>query len=187
MGYRAVRKGVRDHPRSRGVYMYALYSKPRDVGSSPLARGLPAYPWASAQSRRIIPARAGFTGRPSAPSPATRDHPRSRGVYKNPYEDHFDRKGSSPLARGLPRSSGVYAWESGIIPARAGFTPARHGRGNNERGSSPLARGLPLPCSHSKAFARIIPARAGFTYYSGVGGAPISDHPRSRGVYSCGI
>ena len=50
-----------DHPRSRGVYEAPLTIRISQVGSSPLARGLPApTPW-TAWDRRIIPARAGFT------------------------------------------------------------------------------------------------------------------------------
>ena len=51
----------RDHPRTRGVYLYAPHDRMRAVGSSPHARGLP-YPLLLIASRaRIIPARAGFT------------------------------------------------------------------------------------------------------------------------------
>ena len=73
----------------------------------------------------IIPARAGFTADIRWGGSHHRDHPRSRGVYHvistlRPY-----LAGSSPLARGLlirfPRIQG----QSGIIPARAGFTDAQ--------------------------------------------------------------
>ena len=53
----------RDHPRSRGVYR----TRPRRQcclsGSSPLARGLPGCGDSRRADLRIIPARAGFTGR----------------------------------------------------------------------------------------------------------------------------
>ena len=56
-------------------------------------------------------------------------------------------------------------------------------RACTQRGSSPLARGLLCGwCSFWGSF-RIIPARAGFTFLDRCGYAPISDHPRSRGVY----
>ncbi len=79
LGYR---DGVRDHPRSRGVYcarsrarMSAGGSSPlarglltdlldpeqQYSGSSPLARGLQQQPRSQHITRRIIPARAGFT------------------------------------------------------------------------------------------------------------------------------
>ena len=153
--------------------------------------------------RRIIPARAGFTRgsmRPSGPGP---DHPRSRGVYRAPTCGPRCGPGSSPLARGLPVSSIWNAISSGIIPARAGFTPtdAPHGpadpdhprsRGvysrpgpvaNGRRGSSPLARGLRGLGAVRREHSRIIPARAGFTQRDGDRGRLGGDHPRSRGVY----
>ena len=111
------------------------------------------------------------------------DHPRSRGVYmwvkKNPHEN----QGSSPLARGLHRIRHALPVETGIIPARAGFTitariperlSADHPRSRGVYGprltamisgvgSSPLARGLPTLKSLKIDRPRIIPARAGFT------------------------
>ena len=54
-------KGRRDHPRSRGVYSENFEVERRIVGSSPLARGLPAGGRPSGGRRGIIPARAGFT------------------------------------------------------------------------------------------------------------------------------
>ena len=91
---------------------------------------------------RIIPARAGFTSTRTRSRSAIGDHPRSRGVYL------------SLLHR--------VRVSTGIIPARAGFTP---------RSSTPTREG------------RIIPARAGFTGPR-TRSAPLSrDHPRSRGVY----
>ena len=70
-----------DHPRSRGVYASARVSASQSVGSSPLARGLPAGSAASGIARRIIPARAGFTRARRTLPGAAGDHPRSRGVY----------------------------------------------------------------------------------------------------------
>ena len=71
-----------------------------------------------------------------------------------------------------PRSRGVYV--SG--PRR--FSPIP--------GSSPLARGLPNWPDKPLIRIRIIPARAGFTsaYEAFMDGN--ADHPRSRGVYTCG-
>ena len=92
------------------------------VGSSPLARGLPAKPINFIIKTGIIPARAGFTSPTPCPGPALRDHPRSRGVYERAREVETQVTGSSPLARGLRthRVSGVDCLR--IIPARAGFT-----------------------------------------------------------------
>mgnify|MGYP001669839845 FL=1 len=175
----------------------------RSGGSSPLARGLPA-----ARLRRlfcvgIIPARAGFTPGAGSVGAGWWDHPRSRGVYMNPFPRRTISAGSSPLARGLRTVRDVIRGGSGIIPARAGFTSAAknsytcaadHPRSRGvyawcwERrsglvGSSPLARGLhePVPAAHD--LGRIIPARAGFTNGAGCDSRRQWDHPRSRGVY----
>ena len=51
-------------------------------GSSPLARGLLAARARLLPLTRIIPARAGFTMTRCPAGPAMRDHPRSRGVYR---------------------------------------------------------------------------------------------------------
>ena len=93
----------RDHPRSRGVYWTVSTPSTTVVGSSPLARGLPARPTRAPQTahgssplarglldtydklnprKRIIPARAGFTAAARRASITVPDHPRSRGVYR---------------------------------------------------------------------------------------------------------
>ena len=153
-----------DHPRSRGVYGPYLHGLLGDQGSSPLARGLPQMETDLTNDYRIIPARAGFTGR------AFRRIGRWRG--------------SSPLARGLHSDCGADRGRLGIIPARAGFTPSGivltfatrdHPRSRGVyitplfslievMGSSPLARGLPSYILRDVDGVRIIPARAGFTY-----------------------
>ena len=71
----------RDHPRSRGVYHKMAGTFEGFIGSSPLARGLPARDRLRAAHGRIIPARAGFTTDPTPTAHASKDHPRSRGVY----------------------------------------------------------------------------------------------------------
>ena len=50
-----------DHPRSRGVYDEQVPVPLQQLGSSPLARGLPHVSITSIHIARIIPARAGFT------------------------------------------------------------------------------------------------------------------------------
>jgi len=192
-----------DHPRSRGVYGDYATSSHYTGGSSPLARGLLRRAPSFAVTRRIIPARAGFTFPLTTTSTCPTDHPRSRGVYDEHGDGLVGDTGSSPLARGLlgaavPPLPGVR-----IIPARAGFTLASSGRYLSDPdhprsrgvyqygtvatrtgwGSSPLARGLRGPWGRSGGLLGIIPARAGFTTSTGgpAWGAP--DHPRSRGVY----
>ena len=51
-----------------------------------------------------------------------KDHPRSRGVYLFYLRGNVMAEGSSPLARGLPRTMRLRSWRIRIIPARAGFT-----------------------------------------------------------------
>ena len=53
--------GPRDHPRLRGVYCQPRFFSFRAAGSSPLARGLRRHLSHLRDSRRIIPACAGFT------------------------------------------------------------------------------------------------------------------------------
>ena len=71
-----------DHPRSRGVYVSPRRAIPPTLGSSPLARGLPRASAVSVISVGIIPARAGFTNGRRILLGQLRDHPRSRGVYR---------------------------------------------------------------------------------------------------------
>ena len=111
-----------DHPRSRGVYQAVSRATYKELGSSPLARGLHLRGTVPDLPRRIIPARAGFTRRVAFRRVAFRDHPRSRGVYATHPGHPRPGMGSSPLARGLrprhplgggafpdhPRSRGVY-------------------------------------------------------------------------------
>ena len=174
-----------------------------EEGSSPLARGLQSVLLVTARCARIIPARAGFTGRRGRRRRTCRDHPRSRGVY-NLVENRATRPGgSSPLARGLPGRGACTPYRPGIIPARAGFTGRHPHRGSptpdhprsrgvytpaspwsrRATGSSPLARGLRERRDRPVDQDRIIPARAGFTMrFSSLPSPPV-DHPRSRGVY----
>ena len=174
------------------------------AGSSPLARGLRECWLRMRRCGGIIPARAGFTAAHASRTDTVKDHPRSRGVYKQVQAYAGNLSGSSPLARGLRRHirerHGLY----GIIPARAGFTdPCGDGlfsstdhprsRGvyspgascpSRPVGSSPLARGLHLRHHLIRVTRRIIPARAGFTSQPLLLTVSPWDHPRSRGVYA---
>ena len=176
-----------DHPRSRGVYQIIAAEISRRLGSSPLARGLPAALAQQVDVGGIIPARAGFTRRARAAGGCRWDHPRSRGVYRARLVSAARRAGSSPLARGLPGVADGGRTVSGIIPARAGFTgifytphsedwdhPRSRGVYTASRagaysgmGSSPLARGLHRNQRRGHEESRIIPARAGFTGAAG--------------------
>ena len=173
-------------------------------GSSPLARGLHLYAGWPLARRRIIPARAGFTGVVDFGVLDEGDHPRSRGVYDVRPVGRVPADGSSPLARGLHVAVPAGGGDDGIIPARAGFTrspsssespepdhprsrgvyPIRRTASSGMNGSSPLARGLHLPGVLSPRASGIIPARAGFTRSSLGSPRRPRDHPRSRGVYA---
>ena len=118
-----------DHPRSRGVYDFDMTSEDREIGSSPLARGLLIVGQHPLHPLRIIPARAGFTAS-GPPRPTARpDHPRSRGVYFGTEKPDVASQGSSPLARGLRIRCLLGALALRIIPARAGFTAEREATG----------------------------------------------------------
>ena len=175
-----------DHPRSRGVYPVLCLVVAACSGSSPLARGLPKlFPGAIA-FLWIIPARAGFTDSARKCAKSCQDHPRSRGVYYGKWPASHETGGSSPLARGLRAPMSFVDRLARIIPARAGFTYGKWPASHETGGSSPLARGLrDNPLAHPRVI-RIIPARAGFTACGPAGWRRTSDHPRSRGVYTCG-
>ena len=114
-----------DHPRSRGVYASRCCGTGEPSGSSPLARGLLTSQEVAAAVGGIIPARAGFTRPRLQRHLRRRDHPRSRGVYVLLAVADHALGGSSPLARGLRPHGADDVHETGIIPARAGFTGTR--------------------------------------------------------------
>ena len=180
------RTWARDHPRSRGVYSGDGHQRVSSQGSSPLARGLRRRVPGVGALRGIIPARAGFTVAGAGRDRHPRDHPRSRGVYYRSSPVTGPAPGSSPLARGLRRRRRGHHVRPRIIPARAGFTSVGGVGFVDVGGSSPLARGLQKRSEECTEYRRIIPARAGFTRLSSESSAEFSDHPRSRGVYTCG-
>ena len=118
--------GIKDHPRSRGVYQYDEFLATCSLGSSPLARGLRDPTRLTVRQPRIIPARAGFTLRHDPGYSERPDHPRSRGVYVAVQSGFPGHEGSSPLARGLLRLQEHAGVLHRIIPARAGFTRSQH-------------------------------------------------------------
>ena len=72
---------------------------------------------------------------------ASKDHPRSRGVYAARFFQPRTDGGSSPLARGLPDSPPETIYDDRIIPARAGFTLARL-TGRTRAKDHPRSRGV---------------------------------------------
>ena len=176
--------GKWDHPRSRGVYGKLLRDLQDVAGSSPLARGLPFTNGDTRIIRGIIPARAGFTSARQTVADASRDHPRSRGVYGGGPCRLAGYEGSSPLARGLRHRTSSLVNLGRIIPARAGFTRPRT-RPWGPTSDHPRSRGVygPLP-SPPLAGTGSSPLARGFTSTGCGPGRPPRDHPRSRGVYT---
>ena len=171
------------HPRSRGENRGPPTATRSPKGSSPLARGKPAPRWNRSWSRRLIPARAGKTVERPRRRRDPRAHPRSRGENDSSSSTRERNLGSSPLARGKRPAVVREGGDGRLIPARAGKTRPRRGRGpcrgahprsRGENisamrraitcgGSSPLARG-----KHARVWRvlhrdRLIPARAGKT------------------------
>ena len=136
------------------------------AGSSPLARGSLRTRRGQRVSRRIIPARAGFTVGRLLP-------------IREP-------SGSSPLARGSQVGFSGDALGVRIIPARAGFTPGT-GRVPGGVPDHPRSRGVHLRSRSSETsrcgsspLARGSPSRWSWPPTTG------PDHPRSRGVHTRG-
>jgi len=152
-------------------------------GSSPLARGLHSDSATRTSPLGIIPARAGFTTTRRGLGLSTRDHPRSRGVYRFMRTVGYHPGGSSPLARGLRATTQITMQAVADHPRSRGVYRGIRRPVLTLSGSSPLARGLRGRFNIAVEPPGIIPARAGFT-------SPLSslfvcrpDHPRSRGVY----
>ena len=191
------------HPRSRGEHTRNIHRMIAPLGSSPLARGTRLDSHIAANRAGLIPARAGNTVKRDPNPRVLRAHPRSRGEHTVLSPGKIPRRGSSPLARGTPSGKSRSKRLLGLIPARAGNTPARsvkamHGwahprsRGEHSRplgegdawvGSSPLARGTLEANRHLRHQLGLIPARAGNTRNRIPQGQPHRAHPRSRGEH----
>ena len=155
--------------------------------------------------RRFIPARAGNTiSRPSSMAFRT-VHPRSRGEHRLARVVLPDPVGSSPLARGTPRTSdGVRDSEPvhprsrgehfltlrthindyGSSPLARGTRRSAGGRSSPCIGSSPLARGTLRVVGGTVLVVRFIPARAGNTQHAAPEPGVRPVHPRSRGEHA---
>ena len=172
-----------DHPRACGANVADWAALSAVAGSSPRVRGKRSRGWLRVSMSRIIPARAGQTGRPSMRTSAHTDHPRACGANGEPAKRLHITPGSSPRVRGKPRQWWDEHHAEQIIPARAGqthclervvFETPDHPRAcgantcndscNSPRiGSSPRVRGKLTAVASIRDRVRIIPARAGQT------------------------
>ena len=112
----------RDHPRSRGEYVFHVFRRDFLSGSSPLSRGILTSCFADKTRPRIIPALAGNTLQEMLLPARAGDHPRSRGEYTFLDRLNAMTDGSSPLSRGIPDCARDPQPLSRIIPALAGNT-----------------------------------------------------------------
>ena len=95
-----LRDAPRAHPRSRGENRASPMIQLGGDGSSPLTRGKPDLGAYLEMGLRLIPAHAGKTLSPPAPTTVTWAHPRSRGENSNVGPGAPVAFGSSPLTRG---------------------------------------------------------------------------------------
>ena len=151
------------HPRSCGADLTQAVDGASDAGSSPLVRGGPIPACPAHPPTRLIPARAGRTGRGCRRQSTAPAHPRSCGADVSHLCAALGLYGSSPLVRGGRDQPGPHPPRGRLIPARAGRTshgrPVRHRAEAHPRscgadsahqqdtaresGSSPLVRGGP--------------------------------------------
>ena len=194
--------GITDHPRECGAN-FALRQRLEVVaGSSPRVRGKRPATRQRSTDTRIIPASAGQTARPRAPSSTCADHPRECGANVACIFALRSPDGSSPRVRGKPHPRTRLRHRQRIIPASAGQTsrcptyttrwtdhPRECGanrqsilRSQSLTGSSPRVRGkLPVGMG-SGSLRRIIPASAGQTRAYEPLGPFVADHPRECGA-----
>ena len=115
----------KDHPRSRGEYLWPFSPAKWGPGSSPLSRGIRASSRSGRSTRGIIPALAGNTSWLWVWSGFSGDHPRSRGEYGALTRTKAPQTGSSPLSRGIRNTRHGRHRCGRIIPALAGNTSAK--------------------------------------------------------------
>ena len=117
------------HPRSRGENLPVLSALETTMGSSPLTRGKPVERRPRRARRRLIPAHAGKTARPTSSGNPPGAHPRSRGENTEIGARTPAARGSSPLTRGKLADQALTLDGLGLIPAHAGKTRACRGLG----------------------------------------------------------
>ena len=190
----------RAHPRAGGENRDFMAVNIVERGSSPRGRGKPDHAKNPRNRARLIPARAGKTGRHLSKIVSKKAHPRAGGENTAMQSLNGSIPGSSPRGRGKLEvwSEGSLRWR--LIPARAGKTrrillevrPRQaHPRAGGENapplrrtlvptGSSPRGRGKRMASLPRPAPSRLIPARAGKTKVSSVR-ASAAAHPRAGG------
>jgi len=193
--------GVPVHPRGRGERLLSLIVNNQRAGSSPRARGTRVRKTTGANTLRFIPAGAGnaFVCPPGRLWITV--HPRGRGERQQPLRRGSFSHGSSPRARGTPKTTSHPEYSQRFIPAGAGNAPvgnrwhrrrAVHPRGRGERcalphrspgcsGSSPRARGTHEEDSRTAPSWRFIPAGAGNARTARRRTGKPAVHPRGRG------
>ena len=114
------------HPRACGENSASFSLSLVSAGSSPRVRGKPSCTASTRTRSRLIPARAGKTGRHAANSETTAAHPRACG--ENAVNRHLISfsVGSSPRVRGKRTVLFLQLFSGRLIPARAGKTSSMH-------------------------------------------------------------
>ena len=112
------------HPRACGENQLLGQSWTPSPGSSPRVRGKRGRDDARPPARRLIPARAGKTGRNDNGLAFHKAHPRACGENYFRQGEAQRRSGSSPRVRGKLSLLSFGATHARLIPARAGKTSA---------------------------------------------------------------
>ena len=117
---RSARRSV--HPRVCGEHACPRRKCPTCTGSSPRVRGTRMRPCGARGYHRFIPACAGNTAAPHAPSDALPVHPRVCGEHELPHVAAHATIGSSPRVRGTLLAQRRDRLAGRFIPACAGNT-----------------------------------------------------------------
>ncbi len=196
---------AQDHPRVCGEH--GARSRPRRFasGSPPRVRGTPHPAVPSRRGGGITPACAGNTASSWSACCLRRDHPRVCGEHVKTMFVKPNALGSPPRVRGTPRPRHRARGHTGITPACAGNTSARHRRPQRRtdhprvcgehvdrrvahadgRGSPPRVRGTRTHPTSGSVASWITPACAGNTPLIWRGDRDDPDHPRVCGEHTC--
>ena len=187
----------------RGEYTHETRASVTELGSPPLARGIPPIDPHRTKDGRITPACAGNTVFFFISAIGEEDHPRLRGEYSRKCPTNHILRGSPPLARGIHLDFLDFVRAVRITPACAGNTlsPKNKGRQTEDhprlrgeyekdvakkqtnKGSPPLARGIQAARYKITDGHGITPACAGNTFNFLILCRKAQDHPRLRGEY----